>query len=146
MDRIHLETFGLICPAFADKFVRCEAFERLEPSPEIVGVDEVGKISFQLCVIVVVKMLDGCFLDRSVHALDLAIGPWVFHLCQAMLDIVVITTPVEDVMEGIFMPFLIGELDAVICQNRMDGAPPPAGAKCNKKRGPKAAFFSSVSA
>lgn len=76
---------------------------------------------FELFVIVVVETLDGGFFDRSVHSLNLPIGPWVLHLGQAMLNAVLVTHPVEDVMEGIFMPLLIGELDAVVRQNRMDG-------------------------
>ena len=83
---------------------------------------------FQLCVIVIVKALAGRVLDGRVHPFDLAIGPRVLHLCQAMLDTVLVADPVEDVIEGIFMPLLIGKLNAVVAgagrwlgQNSMDG-------------------------
>jgi hypothetical protein len=73
-------------------------------------VDEVGEMLFQLFMVVVMKALDGRFLDRSVHSLDLPIGPWVLHLCQAMFDIVLVTDPVEDVMakeRPCSVPFLV---------------------------------------
>lgn len=41
----------------------------------------------------------------------------MLHLRQAMLDIIFFTVPVEDVMEGILMLLLIGELDAIIGQD-----------------------------
>jgi hypothetical protein len=37
-----------------------------------------------------------------------------------MFDIVLVTDPVEDVMESIFMPLLMGELDAIISQDGVD--------------------------
>lgn len=61
---------------------------RLQSSPEVVGVDEVGKMLFQLCVIVVVEALDSGFLDGPVHPLDLSVGPGVLHLRQTMLNAV----------------------------------------------------------
>ena len=45
MERIEVESFGLFCPAFADVFVGCEAFEGLQPAAEIVGIDEVGEVA-----------------------------------------------------------------------------------------------------
>jgi hypothetical protein len=48
---------GSEVPSFADELVRCEAFKRLQSSAEIVGVDEVLKVSSQLVVIVVVGAL-----------------------------------------------------------------------------------------
>ena len=51
--------------------------ESLQSSPEIVGADEVGEMTAELVVVVVVIPLDGRFLDGSVHALDLAVRPGV---------------------------------------------------------------------
>src|SRR5579862_7980472 len=42
----------------------------------------------QLIVGVVVEALDRCFLDGSVHPLDLAIGPWMPGFGRAVIDIV----------------------------------------------------------
>lgn len=35
---------------------------------------------------VVVEALDGRVLDRAVHALDRAVGPWVVRFSEAMPD------------------------------------------------------------
>lgn len=43
------------------------------------------------------------------------------HLGQTMLNAVLVTDPVEDVMEGVEIAGPIGELNAVVRQNRMDG-------------------------
>ena len=40
----------------------------------------------ELVLEAVVIALDGGFLDGSVHAFDLTIGPWVVDLCGAMFD------------------------------------------------------------
>lgn len=116
MDWIDDESTRLKSPLLADELVGCEALECLQSSPEIVGVDEVGKMLFQLCVIVVVEALDGSFLDGPVHSLDLSVSPGVLHLGQAMLDAVIVADPVEDVLEGISITSSIGELNAIIGQ------------------------------
>jgi hypothetical protein len=41
MERVQFESILVFCPDFADVFVRGEAFEGLEPSTVIVGIDEV---------------------------------------------------------------------------------------------------------
>ena len=75
MVQVLCEPVRLFCPAFADVFVGCEAFEGLEPLGEVVGRDKVDEVLAQLVVGLVVEALDGCFLDGPVHPLDLAIGP-----------------------------------------------------------------------
>ena len=100
---------------FADELVGREAFEGLQPSSEVVGADEVGEVISQLVVIVVVEALDGCFLDRAVHAFDLAIRPRVPDLGEPVVDLMLAADPVKDVLEGIDVPIMIGELDAIAC-------------------------------
>lgn len=39
--------------------------------------------------------LDGCFLDRAVHALDLAIGPGMLDLSQAMFDAILLAVHIK---------------------------------------------------
>jgi len=80
LDRIHIESLWLGRPAFADELVGCETLEGLEPSPEIVSVDEVGQVASQLFVVVVVDPFYGRLFDRAVHSLDLAVGPWMVDL------------------------------------------------------------------
>lgn len=58
----------------------------LEPSREVIGRDEVIGVRPQLLVIVVMETLGDCFLDRTLHPLDLPVGSGMIGLCQAMLD------------------------------------------------------------
>lgn len=75
----------------------------------------------QLGMAVVVIALDRGLLDRPVHALDLAVGPWMLHFGQAMLDAMSVAEPIEDMGEGVFVVRHIGELDAIIGKHGMDG-------------------------
>ena len=74
-----------------------------------------------MCVIVVVKALDGRILDRPVHPFDLPVGPGMLHLGETMLNAVCFADPVEDVMEGISVTSSIGELNAIVGEHRIDG-------------------------
>ena len=99
---------------FADELVGREAFEGLQPSPEVVGADEVSQVISQLVVVVVVEAFDGRLLDHPVHSFDLTIRPGVLDLGQPVLNLMLAADPVEDVLEGINVPIMIGELDAII--------------------------------
>ena len=121
MGWIEPEPFGLFCPDFADELIGCQALEGLEPAREIVGRDEVGEVSAQLIVIVVVEALDGRFLDGSVHPLDLAVRPGMLDLCEPVFDAMFVADAVEDMLEGVLVARPVGELDAVVGQNGMDG-------------------------
>lgn len=114
------EPFGFGCPLFADELVRGEALEGFEPASEVVGVDEVLEMQAQLVVIIVVEGFDGVFIDGPVHAFHLTVRPEMLHLCQTMFDGALIADPIEDVVEGVFVTGLVGELDAVVGQHRMD--------------------------
>src|ERR1700687_5255971 len=88
MDRIESESMCLFGPCFADGFVGCEAFEGLQSACEIVGGDEVRQVGAQLLVGLAVEAFDGRLFDRAVHALDLAVGPRMPGLSQAMVNVV----------------------------------------------------------
>ena len=88
MERVKFKSFGLGSPCFADELVGGEAFEGLEPSGEVVGVDEVPQMRAQLVVGLVEGAFDGGVLDRPVHSLDLTIRPWMLRLRQPVIDIV----------------------------------------------------------
>ena len=120
MDWSEPEALWLGCPEFADIFVGCEAFEGLKASGEVVRSDEVQKVSPQLGVIVIVVSLDRRLLDGSVHSFDLAVGPRVLGLGEPMLDFVLPTDAVENVLERIPVGFAVGELDAVVGQHGVD--------------------------
>lgn len=78
-------------------------------------------MGLELIVAVIMIAFDGGLLDGAVHAFDLAIRPRVFNLGQAVLDAILTADTVEDVVCGIDMALMIGELDAVIGQYGMDG-------------------------
>ena len=52
----------------------------------------------KLVVALVVVAFDRRVLDRAVHSLDLPIGPGMVHLGQAMIDVVFVADPIEDVL------------------------------------------------
>ena len=87
MGWIEFESLGFFCPDGADVFVWGKSFEGLEPSSEVVCVDEVGEVMTEVLVGFVVEALDGCFLEGSVHAFDLTVGPGMFRLGQAVVDV-----------------------------------------------------------
>lgn len=77
----------------------------------------------KLIVAVVVISLDGRILDGAVHALDLAVGPWVVRLGETVLDPVGLADHVEphrSGIDGVPVSRLLRELDAVVCQDRVD--------------------------
>ena len=61
-----------------------------------------------------VASFHGRFPDRAVHAFDLTIRPGVFDLGQPVLNLMLAAGPIKDMLEGINMPLVIGELDAII--------------------------------
>ena len=77
----------------------------------------------QLIVAVIVEALDGSVLDRPVHPLDLAIRPRMVRLGQTVLDPVRLADHVEahrPRVDGVPVPRLLGELDDIVSQNRVD--------------------------
>ena len=121
MGRIEGEPLGLDCPSFADELVRREAPEGLEPSGEIVSVGKVLMVPAQLVVIIVVEALDGGIINGPVHPLHLPVSPGMIDFGEPVLDVVLVADPIEDVAERIFAVRLVGELDAIVGQDRVDG-------------------------
>ena len=77
----------------------------------------------QLIVGFVVKPFHRRVLDRSVHSLDLTVGPGMVGLGQAVLDPVGFADHVEahwPGIDGITVPGLLGELDAIVGQDGVD--------------------------
>ena len=115
----------LFCPRFGDEFVGCEAIQGLETPAVIVRVDEVGEVTLELPIAVVMIALDGGFFDRPVHAFDLTIGPQMLDLGETMLDAVLAAAHIEHVgdVDG---RWAIGvtrrerELNAVVGQDGMN--------------------------
>ena len=85
----------------------------------IVGVDKDLEMVPKLVVAIVMVALDGGVLDGAVHSLDLAIGPRMVGLGQAVLDAVLAADLVEamdSVARGTSVPVAreVGELDAIV--------------------------------
>ena len=77
----------------------------------------------QLVVVVVVEPLDRGVLESAVHSLDLAIGPRIVGFGQSVLNAVRRADHVEanrPGIDGVAVPGLLGELDAVVGQDRVD--------------------------
>lgn len=124
LERIEFESFWLGSPAFAGVFVGCEALQGLQPPSVIVGGDEVGKVSFELIVSIVMVALDGRFLDRAVHALDLAIGLGMLDLGQPMFDAIFLASHVEHMRHvscrrTVGIARREGELDPIVGEHRI---------------------------
>lgn len=120
MERVKNEPLGLCCRDLADVFVGCEPLESLQATSKVVRLDEVVKVGLKLAVSLVVIAFDGCFLDRAIHSLDLTIRPRMLDLGQSMLDAVLPACAAEDMLKGIAIPRTICELDAVVCQYRVE--------------------------
>ena len=71
---------------FTDVFVWREAFEGLEWLGEALGAEAISKLFAGLAVGVAVVATDCGFLDRAVHAFDLAVDPGIVGQNQAMID------------------------------------------------------------
>ncbi len=77
----------------------------------------------ELVVVFVIEAFYRCVFDRAVHPLDLAIGPRVVWLREAVLDTVGLADHVEahgPGRDGVAIPRLIGELNAVVGENGVD--------------------------
>ena len=122
---IWLEAVGLVCPVLGDELERGEPLEGLQAPDEVVGVHEGGEVSSQTVVAFIVIATDGGVLQGAVHAFDLAIGPWVVGLCQAVLDAMHAARPVKRMAAPaggrlLPVPGQVGELDAIVGQDGMD--------------------------
>src|SRR5215217_5020074 len=74
--------------SWADELMGSEAAQPLQTAAEVVGADEVVEVARELCVAVVVTAPDRRVLDGPVHPLNLAIGPGMIDLREAVLDAV----------------------------------------------------------
>lgn len=74
----------------------------------------------QLFVRFIVVTLDGRFFDRSIHSLDLSVCPRVINFRQPVFDSVLTADAVEQVHKRPLVFCAVGNLNAVIGQNRMN--------------------------
>jgi hypothetical protein len=72
---------------------------------------------------VVVEAFDGRLFNRAVHPFDLAIGPRMVWLRQAVFNPIGFANHVKahcPRIDGIAVPQLLGELEAVVRENGID--------------------------
>lgn len=69
-----------------------------------------------MVVVVIVESFDGRIFDCPVHASNLAVGPRVLHLGESVLALVFPADSVEDVLKGINVPVVVGELHTIVGQ------------------------------
>ena len=79
-------------PEFAQIFV---GLEGLESSGEVVGLEEIVQVRFELVVGIVEVSLEGGVSDGAVDAFDLPVGPGMVGLGEAVFDSTKETEPVE---------------------------------------------------
>ena len=81
MDWVESKPVWCLCPEFAEVLIGRKAFECLESAGEVVGCDEVVQVRFELLMRVIEVAFDGSFLDGSIHAFDLPVGPGMVGFC-----------------------------------------------------------------
>ena len=73
MGWVHDEAYWLLCPDFAEIFIRCQSVESLQSACKVVSLYEVVQVALKLLVAVVVIAFDGGFLDGAIHPLNLPV-------------------------------------------------------------------------
>lgn len=109
-----------VLPAFDDVFIGCESLECFESFCEVVDIQEVVQMFSELLVIFIIIAFDGGLFSCSVHAFDLTIRPRMIWFCQAVLGIIFKADAGKDMRECIPICFAVGELDAIVGEDRMD--------------------------
>ena len=97
MERIEFKAVGFNLPARRDELERGEASQSFETFREVVGVEEGSEVLLELGMGLVMIGTNSSFLDRAIHAFDLAVGPRVVGLGEAVIDIVASTREFESV-------------------------------------------------
>lgn len=120
MRRVYSESVRLLCPDFANIFVRREALQRLQPLGTIIGHEEALQMLAKLVLAFIVIAFDRRILDCSVHSLDLTVCPRMIDFGQSVFNSVFITDPVEYMASCVFVTGLIGELNTVVGEHRVD--------------------------
>ena len=140
MGWIEGKSLRFVLPAFADEFVDGQAGESLESASEVICGDEVVEVPFELRVAIVVVPLHGSFLDGSIHALDLPVGPRMVGLGQSVFDAVLEADAVKRMsaqQRRRAAPVFgqVGKLDSVVCEHGVDVVRHSRGKRFQKCRG-----------
>ena len=76
----------LFGPYLAQVLVWSEAYEGLEPAGEVIGYDEDDEVVSQAIMFLVAAAVNHRLVERSVHALHLAIRPWMFRRIRTVIN------------------------------------------------------------
>ncbi len=97
MVRIGNQSLWVFRPGLTGHLEGSAPSQRIEVSSEVVDHHECQHVHLQRSGVGIAEGVDRCFLDRPVHALDLAIGPEVVDLGQSMLDAVQVADTIKNV-------------------------------------------------
>ena len=75
---------------------------------------------FQVLVGLVVIFFHGGVFERAVHAFHLAIRPGMVGFGQPMVDAILMTDAIKNMLKCVLIALAIGELDAMIGQYGVD--------------------------
>jgi hypothetical protein len=114
------KSFRLFLPTFADVLIWCKALERCESLRKIIGHQESMQMLFQVVMGLVVILFHGGIFARTVHTFHLAIGPGMVGFGQPMVNTMLMTDAIKDMVQGLAIALPIGELDAIIGEHRVD--------------------------
>ena len=78
---------GVFLPLGTHKFMWREAAQGLEPFGVVVGQQKGLQVLVELLRGLIVEALNGGLFKRAIHPFDLAIGPGVLGLGEAMIDV-----------------------------------------------------------
>ena len=118
-------------------FHRCETTQSLEAAGMVVGIQEELDMPAQVVMAGVVVAVHGRFLERSVHAFDLPVGPGMVRPGQPVLDAVFLASIAKsvaasgahllagapgrwDVLTAAFLRTGMSELDAIVGEQGVD--------------------------
>jgi hypothetical protein len=97
---IVLKAVWFVLPTFDAVFIGRKSVEGFKPFGEVVGLQEVVEMLLQLRVSFVVIALDSSFLQRPVHAFNLAVWPRMARLGETRLDAMLLTGILEGMHKG----------------------------------------------
>ena len=120
MGGVDEKALWFVLPVLDDVFIGCESLQCFESFGEVVGIHEVVQVFSELLVIFIIGAFDGGLFECSVHAFDLTIGPRMLGFCQAVLGLMFEADASKDMRECIPICFAVGELDAIVGEDRMD--------------------------
>lgn len=97
MVRIGNQSLWVFRPGLTGHLEGSAPSQCIEVPGEVVGHHECQHVHLQRSGVGIAEGVDRCFLDRKVHALDLAIGPGVVDLGQTMLEAVQVADTIKNV-------------------------------------------------